>query len=108
MVVVENDFSVQLWPKGRVQKKKLVEFSTKGGGVSDGRFSTKKKNIGLKHWILHKDHFKTHLFFSIFGWEDPFQLGSRSEGWLKLQTSLEKPSDKCQKTHIIQNSFHDA
>ena len=24
-------------------KKKIVEFSTKGGGVSDGRFSTKKK-----------------------------------------------------------------
>ena len=31
-----------------------------------------------------------------------------SEGWLKLQSSLEKPSDKCQRTHIIQNSFHDA
>ena len=32
--------------KGRVQnKKELVENSTKGGeGVSDGRFSTKKKN----------------------------------------------------------------
>ena len=27
---------------------------------------------------------------------------------LKLQSSLEKPSDKCQRTHIIQNSFHDA
>ena len=34
--------------KGRV-KKNLVEFST-------------KKNMVLEHWILPKDHFKTHLF----------------------------------------------
>ena len=39
--------------------------------------------MGLKHWILPKDHFKTHLFFSIFGWEDPSQLGSWSEGCVK-------------------------
>ena len=39
--------------------------------------------LGLKHWILPKDHFKTHLNFSIFGWGDPFQLGSRSEGGVK-------------------------
>ena len=56
----------------------------------------------LKHWILPNNQFKTHLFFSIFGW------GSWSEGWTKLQSSLEKPTDKCQRTHIIQNSFHDA
>ena len=47
----------------------------------------KKKNththMGLKHWILPKDHFKTHLFFSIFGWGDPSQLGSWSEGCIK-------------------------
>ena len=30
-----------------------------------------------------KDHFKTHLFFSIFGWGDPSQLGSWSEGCVK-------------------------
>ena len=33
------------------------------------KFSTKKtnkKNMGLKQWILPKDHFKTHLIFSIF------------------------------------------
>ena len=58
-----------------------------GGGVST-RFSTKKKkqnkkNMGLKHWILPKDHFKTHLFFSIFGWGDPSQLGSWSYGCVK-------------------------
>ena len=35
----------------------------------------KKKNIGLKHWILPKNHFKTHLFFSIFGWGGPFSAG---------------------------------
>ena len=26
-----------------------------------------KKNMGLKHWILPKDHFKTHLFFQFLG-----------------------------------------
>ena len=26
-----------------------------------------KKNMGLKHWILPKEHFKTHLYFPIFG-----------------------------------------
>ena len=25
-----------------------------------------KKNMGLKHWILPKDHFKTHLFFHVY------------------------------------------
>ena len=43
-----------------------------------------KKNMGLKHRILPNNRFKTHLFFSIFGWGDPFQLGSWSEGWTKL------------------------
>ena len=136
-----------------------MEFSTKGGGVRDGRFLTKKKeqkntqynvsdhdqhphpcthiqrprgpcipkvkkqnsNTKKTTWakntgfcikiILRQTYFfqfKRHLVFSILGWGDPFQLGSRSAGWIKLQTSLEKPSDKCQRTHIIQNSFHDA
>ena len=39
--------------------------------------------MGLKHWILPKDHFKTHLFFSIFWWGDASQLGSWSEGYVK-------------------------
>ena len=32
--------------------------------VSGGLFSTKKrkKNMGLKHWILPNNQFKTHLF----------------------------------------------
>ena len=34
-------------------------------------------------WIWPKDHFKTHLFFSIFGWGDPSQLGSWSYGCVK-------------------------
>ena len=46
--------------------KKIVEFSTKRGGVWIGRFST-KKNIGSKHWKWPKMYFKTNLFFSIFG-----------------------------------------
>ena len=39
--------------------------------------------MDLKHWILPKDHFKTHLFFSIFGWGDPSQLRYWSEGCVK-------------------------
>ena len=39
--------------------------------------------MGLKHWILCKDHFKTHLFFSIFGWGDPSQLGFWSKKCVK-------------------------
>ena len=63
--------------KGRV-KKNQREIPLRRG-VSDGRFSPKKKNLRsmvLKHWILHNNHFKTHLFFKIFGWGDPFQLRS--------------------------------
>ena len=81
-------------PKGSVKKK--VEFSTKGGGGSDGQFSTKKtkqnKNMGLKHWILPDNQFLT-----IFGWGDQLQLGFLSEWWLKLKSSPEKPSHKCQR-----------
>ena len=50
-----------------LKKKEIVENSTRGGAAPDFPLR-KKKNIGLKHWILPKDHFKTHLFFSIFGW----------------------------------------
>ena len=101
--------SVLIINKGRVQKK-IVEFSNKGGGSTTADFPLRKKNnMGLKHWIFPKNHFKTHLFFFQFlGGGDPFQLRSWSEGWLKLKSSLEKPSDKCPRTHIIQNLFHDA
>ena len=55
--------------KGRVQKKKLVENSTKQGGGSVPNFPLrKKKEYGFKTLDFPKDHFKTHLFFSIFGW----------------------------------------
>ena len=39
--------------------------------------------MALKHLILRIDHFKTHLFSSIFGWGDPSQLGFWSEGCVK-------------------------
>ena len=85
----------------------------KNSGVSDGRFFTKKKKEEKKTWAQNTgfciiNTLRHTYFFTIFGWGDPFQLRSWSEGWLKLKSSLEKPSDKCQKTHIIQNSFHDA
>ena len=73
------------------KKKKIVEFSTKGeGGLVTGDFPLRKekKNMGLRYWILPNNHFKTHLFFQFLGGGDPFHLGSWSEGWLKLQSSL--------------------
>ena len=63
-------------------------------------------NISLKHLKLPKNHFKTNLFFSIFGGGDPPQVRLWSDGTLELQNSLEKPSDNSQITRIIQNLFH--
>ena len=67
------------------------------------------KNVGIKHtgFCLIINLRQTY-FFQFLGGGDPFQLRSWSKGRLKLKSSLEKPSDKCQKTHIIQNSFHGA
>ena len=79
-----------------------------GGGSATGDYPL-KINV-LRHWILPNNQLKKILFYSIFGWGwgDPFQLESWSEVWFKLKSSLEKPSDKYQRTHIIQNSFNGA
>ena len=88
----QKDGFFQLNPnlgKGSKKKKKKKGKIPKGGGggpppiFQKKKKKKKKKNMGLKHWILPKDHFKTHLFFSIFGWGDPSQLGSWSEGCVK-------------------------
>ena len=40
-------------------------------------FPQKKNiNMGLKHWILPNNQFKTHLFVSIFGQGNPSQLAN--------------------------------
>ena len=69
------------------QKKWNLPPGGVGGGCQRQVFSTKKEkkknNMGLKHWILPKDHFRTHLYFSFFGWGDPSQLGSWSYGCVK-------------------------
>ena len=62
-----------------LKKKEIVEFSNKRWGDVSAWFSTKKKqnkkNMILKHWILPKDHFKTHLFFfQFFGGETVLSL----------------------------------
>ena len=62
----------------------------------------------LKHWILPIDHIKTHLYFSIVGWVTLLSLDPDLKGVSKLKSFVESPSDKCRRTHIIQNSFHDA
>ena len=49
----------------------------------------------LKHWILSNNQFKT-----------PFSLDLGTNGHSNFKSFLEKPPDKCQRTHIIQNSFH--
>ena len=88
----------------KVLKKKIVEFSTKrGGGVRIGQFSTKKNNCS-KHWKWPKMHFKTNLFFSIFG-EVRGHLTMTDH--LKLLMSLVKPSCNCPLTRIIQNPIQD-
>ena len=66
LFIIDSEMIFQDTDLGKVSKK-LVEFSTKReGGVRIGRFST-KKNIGSKYWKWPKMHFKTNLFFSIFG-----------------------------------------
>ena len=47
-----------------------------GGNFTQFREGVKKnkKNVGLKHWILHKDQFKTHLFLQFFGGGTLFSL----------------------------------
>ena len=55
-------------------------------------------------WVRSQwSHRYSQLILNQVGY--PFQLGSWSEGWLKLKSFLEKPSDKCQKTHIIRIRF---
>ena len=77
------------------------------GGVSNGRFSTKKKNtknMGLKYWILPNNHFKTHLFFQFLcGVPFSAQILVR-----KVGSNLKVLWRSHLKTHIIQNSFHGA
>ena len=62
----------------------------------EAKESGKKAGTILRH---------TPISFNFWLW-DPSQFGSWSEGCLKPLSSLAKPSDKCQRTHIIQNSFH--
>ena len=63
----------------------ILEFSTKGGGSARPDFplrkKAKKKPMGLKHWIMPKDHFKTLIFFLQFLSGGPFSawIGSWSE-----------------------------
>ena len=49
---------------------------------------------------------KTPLFFSLLGGETPFSLDLGPKGCSNIKRSLEKPSDKCQGTPIIQNLFY--
>ena len=93
------------------KKKKTPEFSVKVSGWGQHRtnfpfFLFKKKDRSLRHLKLPKNHFKTNLFFLIFGGGDPPPVISWSDGRLELQTSLEKPSDTSLMTRIIQNSLH--
>ena len=50
-----------------------MEFSTKVGGWGQQwtdfplLFFFFEKNMSLKHWIMPKDHFETHLFFQFLG-----------------------------------------
>ena len=67
------------------------------------RFDFPKNN---KIWILPNNHFKTHLFFHFLVWGTLYRLDPGPNSGLNLKSSLERPTDKCQRTHITQNLFH--
>ena len=86
----------------------LVENSTKEGGWVNNRLFFRKKGgkQGLKTFDSSSQSLvEIFIFFSNFWVKDSFQLGSWSKWWIKIKTSLEKPSDKCQRTRIIQTLF---
>ena len=61
-----------------------------------GDFSLKK----TWRWILLNNHFKTNLFFQFLcgAWGDPSSMDP-DQSCSNLKSSLDKPSDKCQRTH---------
>ena len=56
-----------------------MENSTKREGGAEKKTKT-KKNMGLKHWILPKDPFKTHVFFQFLGGGTLLSLDTGSKG----------------------------
>ena len=74
--------------QGRVQKEKNNEIfhsgGGRGGGVSDGSFSTRQKTWASTTGFCMMMNFRQTYFFNFFWGGDPFQLGSWSEGSLKL------------------------
>ena len=47
--------------------------------------------MSLKHWILPNNQFKTHLFFSNFGWGDPKGGSNLKTLWRRYLTSAIRP-----------------
>ena len=56
--------------------------------------------------MLPQDHFMTHLFLQFLGGGTHFSLDLGLNDRSNFKSSLEKPSDKFQRTHIIQIFFH--
>ena len=89
----------------------LIKNCKWGGGVGIGpifniSFIFFDKNLSLKDLIFLKKHFKTNLFYSMFGGEEPPQPESGPDGRLELLSLLRKTCGTCQMTQTIQKSFH--
>ena len=78
------------------------------GGGGGGIYCIELKSM---NFVLINE-LEMHLFSSFLLGDggDPFQPGSWSErpkGCSNFKTSPKKPSDKCQRTHIVQISIHE-
>ena len=70
------------------------------GESTTGPFQQKQKKE--KTWS-HQYSIKYTLIFSpIFWWRTPFTFDPGLNGCSNFKSSLEKPSDKCNRAHIIQ------
>ena len=104
--VVNMYIASSLW---RPELGKAYRNNGMGGELQSGTGDfPPKKNMNLKHLILHDYHFNTHLSFLILGWGTLFSLDLDLNGCSNFKSYLEKPSDKCQRTHIMQNLIHGA
>ena len=64
--------------------------------------------MGLKHWIQPYYQLKTHFFLQFLGGGTPLNLNFGLKGRSNFKSSMQKPSNECPMTHIMQNLFHEA
>ena len=99
--------------EGFKKKKKILENSNKRGGVSEGRFSNKKKKTCAKNtWNCLKTILRQTCFFQLWPPLPPPQTcPDMSTDWsseIKQRKAITWSVGIKKITHIIQNSFHGA